>query len=139
MIQNWVKQLSVYPPSILYAGLSQTKTERQAIQVCENLYKFNFGDKRNVLGEVKAAWRELEVLAALRQTSDLPFRAVYIRQVVAEFKKKMLLTERELNKFFSQHKDLTAYYDEWKLSPDVLSKSLDDYVSERELNDARNY
>lgn len=126
MIMNWVEQTSVYPPGHLYAGMPQGKQEKQAVQVCEALYKFNFGDKRNPLGDLRAAWREVEATMLVATAKPiLPLREDYLNKLFDTFLEAAQTAINEMDKVFKQHQAVNEYYKTWRMSyQDVKSRAL---------------
>ena len=61
-IECWLNDIKVYPPGHIFAGKPKGKAEKSCEAICEKLYKFNFGDKKNVLAEVHSSYHELRVM-----------------------------------------------------------------------------
>lgn len=111
MIAEWVAQTQIYPPAHIYAGMPQAKPEKQAISVCE----FNFGQKRNVLGDLRSAWRELEVLAKLH-AEGLNFKPEYLDKAFGEFILIAADAITSLDQVFKKHQAVNEYYKTWRVS-----------------------
>lgn len=116
-IENWVEQTRVYPPGHIYAGMPQGKQEKQAVQLCEQLYKFNFGDKRNVLGDLHAAWWTVKAFILTYQRGPyLEPRAEYVDKIFTEFLEAAKASIDAMDKVFKQHQAVNEYYKEWRMS-----------------------
>lgn len=126
IIDQWVEQTSVYPPGHIYAGMTQGKQEKQAVQVCEQLYKFNFGDKRNPLADLRATWREIEVIMLISTVEPiLPIRVEYLDKIFSEFLDAAQNAINEMDKVFKQHQSVNEYYKTWRVSyQDVKTDAL---------------
>lgn len=123
MIKEWVEQTSVYPPAHLYAGMPQGKQEKQAVQVCEELYKFNFGNKRNPLGDLRAAWREVEVTAKVYNAPPhLPLREFYLDKIISEFLVAAQVAVGAMDDTFKKHQAVNEYYKTWRMSYQDIKK-----------------
>lgn len=117
IIGQWVEQTSVYPPGHIYAGMTQGKQEKQAVQVCEQLYKFNFGDKRNPLADLRATWREIEVIMLISTVEPiLSIRVEYLDKIFTEFLEAAQNAINEMDKVFKQHQAVNEYYKAWRVS-----------------------
>lgn len=113
-LSNWVNQTSVYPPNELYAGMPQGKQEKQAITLCESLYKFNFGKDRNVLGDLRQAWREVYVMLKMAESNSI--NQLYIDKVIDDFLAKAKLAIDAMDACFKQHQAVNQYYQSWRMS-----------------------
>lgn len=111
MIKNWIAQSAVYPPAHIYAGMPQGKKEKQAVTVCESLYRFNFGDKPNLLGNLRSAYRELEVIQILGGT----IKKFQLDKIVNEFLDSAKAAIDKMDYVFKQHQDVNEYYKTWRL------------------------
>ncbi|QHJ79011.1 MAG: hypothetical protein [Caudoviricetes sp.] len=125
MISEWIKQLSKYPPSEVYAGMPQGKQEKQAILLCETLYKLNCGDKPNVLAELRDAFREL-VITSKMNTNDC-VKPTYRAKVLETFLLKAQTAVNAMDAMFKQHQALNLYYKTWRLSYQDIKKATDEY------------
>lgn len=116
MIEEWIKNVSVYPPAEIYAGLPQGKAEKRAVTICEDLYKFNYGKERNVLSDLRAAWREFEVLLILSKTGKfIPVKQERSDAVCDAFLKSAQTVINRLDAMHKQHQDLNQYYKNWRV------------------------
>lgn len=136
MLENWINKTRKYPPAHIYAGMSQTKSERSVIAICETLYRFNFGTNKNVLGELHQQWHELSVLGELRTKTDSPFKQDYVNKTVNDFEKKALKANESLHKMHNQHKDLKEYFSSWEFSTEEIQEMIKEYLIRKKL--ARN-
>lgn len=123
MIESWVQQTSVYPPGHIYAGMPQTKQEKQAIATCEELYKFNFGKERNILGDLRATWREVEITHKLSLTkSYLPTRQEFLDKVFNEFLEAAQVAVNKMDSCFKKHQAVNEYYKNWRVGYQDIKK-----------------
>lgn len=132
-VRDWVAQTAVYPPGHIYAGMVQGKQEKLAITVCEELYKFNHGNKPNVLGELRASWRELEVTLKMSEsdTENCFVKTEYWAKVVGEFLFWAREAQAEMDRVFGKHQAVKAYYELWKLkAKDINSIFYDAFSKE---------
>lgn len=130
-VKAWVEATAVYPPGHIYAGMVQGKQEKLAIKLCEELYKFNHGSSPNVLGELRASWRELEVTMILAEndTENMFILDSYWAKVIGEFLFWAREATTKMDKVFKGHQAVSAYYDEWKLKAKEINSMLYDTVT----------
>ena len=117
LMGNWVNNTALYPPAHIYAGMSQSKVEKNAIRICEELYRFNFGDSPNVLGELRSAFRELCVMTHVenQHPTHMKLREEHVAEVKGTFMYWALNAVREMDRVFKQHQDLWKWYNNFKL------------------------
>lgn len=138
ILSNWVENTTLYPPAHIYAGKPQGKPEKQAVAICEELYKFNCGQDKNVLGELKELWRHGNVLCTLNYDGSVK------REIMEEQFDKLLAALIEANNklqtVFKKHQDLNKWYnDHLKVSNAQLKEAIYTY-KQAQLNiiDSRN-
>ncbi|QPI14040.1 hypothetical protein MYO4S_00289 [Serratia phage 4S] len=108
ILSNWVANTALYPPAYIYAGKAQTKQERQAVAVCEELYKFNWGDKKNILGELHEAARYVDVICSLNY--DHKMKHEEINKAFDVFQELVIEANNKLVEVFKKHQDLNKWY-----------------------------
>lgn len=124
LMNNWVENTALYPPAHIYAGKPQGKQEKNAVRICEELYKFNHGNKPNVLGELRSAWRDVVVTSIMNANYDVKIE--YIDKVQGTFLFWALIANRELQKLCKQHPDLAGWYKPWALKNQEIKSYLYD-------------
>lgn len=110
ILSNWVANTALYPPAHIYAGMAKGKQEKLAETICEELYKFNWGTEKNVLGELREIWRHGNVLCTLNYDGSVK------REVIeANFDKlldALIETNNKLQAVFKKHQDLNKWYND---------------------------
>ena len=76
-VQQYIQNFTAYPVSVMFGHIDtptpkQKKAEKRVAEICEALYRFDC----TVLSDVRAAFRELDVLISL---SDDKFRIKQVR------------------------------------------------------------
>lgn len=125
-LKKWINCISKYPSSeIFFEGNSQSaKAEKRINGICEELYKFNFGENKvNVLAELRTTFRELEVLT--RMGID-KCRIEYFQKVILDFEKASKQAICALDNMHKKDPILQAYYSEFKMSTSDVEEVLKD-------------
>lgn len=108
ILSNWVDNTALYPPAHIYAGMPKGKAEKQAEAICEELYKFNWGKDKNVLGELRELWRHTNVLCTLNYDGSVK------REVMeGQFNKlqdALIEANNKLQEVYKRHQDLNKWY-----------------------------
>ncbi|WJZ27966.1 hypothetical protein NCTGTJJY_CDS0087 [Serratia phage 92A1] len=107
ILSNWVANTALYPPAHIYAGKQQGKQEKQAIAICEELYRLNWGDSTNIIGELQEAARAVNVVCAINY--DHKMKHEYINKVFDDFLAKALTVNNALTEIFKKHQDLNKW------------------------------
>lgn len=130
-VKDWVAQTSVYPPGHIYQGMVQGKQEKLAIKLCEELYRFNHGSQPNVLGELRASWRELEVTMKMAEsdTENMYVLNSYWAKVIGEFLYWAKEAVRKMDEVYKGHQAVNAYYGLWKLKAKEINSLMYDTVT----------
>ena len=118
LMGNWVNNTAYYPPAHIYAGMVQGKAEKNAIRICEELYRFNFGDSPNVLGELRTAFRELDVMIHMKNAypSHMELRNEHVAEVFGTFLYWALRANQDMERIYKPHQDLWKWYNASKLT-----------------------
>lgn len=130
-VKDWVAQTSVYPPAHIYQGMVQGKQEKLAIKLCEELYRFNHGNQPNVLGELRASWRELEVTMKMAESDSENIFVLdsYWAKVIGEFLYWAKEAVHKMDEVYKGHQAVNAYYNEWKLKAKEINSAMYDTVT----------
>ena len=130
ILSNWVENTTLYPPAYIYAGKAQTKTERNAIAICEELYKLSHGNKPNVLAELRDAWNTTLVVSKLNY--DKSIKPVVIQAAYDNLLEKAIVVNNRLTEVFKQHQDLNKWKnDHLKVSNSELKSVINAYKMEQ--------
>lgn len=130
ILSNWVENTTLYPPAYIYAGKAQTKTERNAIAICEELYKLSHGNKPNVLTELRDAWNTALVVSKLNY--DKSIKPVVIQAAYSNLLEKAIIVNNRLTEVFKQHQDLNKWKnDHLKVSNAELKSVINAYKMEQ--------
>ena len=125
LINDWVKHMLTYPPSEMFYqkyGPKHEKAEKRIKNICEDLYKFNWTDgKANVLGELKMAHREFDVLSKIHLKAIKP---EYVLKAKEDFLLKVKPAIQAFELMIKKDQLLQEYYKEWKIS----YKDISDYM-----------
>lgn len=126
ILSNWVDNTALYPPAHIYAGMAKGKAEKQAEAICEELYKFNWGKDKNVLGELRELWRHTNILCALNYDGSVK------REVMeAQFTKlqdALIEANNKLQEVYKKHQDLNKWYNtNLKVSNSQLKEAIYTY------------
>ena len=126
ILSNWVDNTALYPPAHIYDGMAKGKAEKQAEAICEELYKFNWGKDKNVLGELRELWRHTNVLCALNYDGSVK------REVMeAQFTKlqdALIEANNKLQEVYKKHQDLNKWYNtNLKVSNSQLKEAIYTY------------
>lgn len=137
-IKDWVNNTSVYPPGHIYAGQPQGKQEKLAVTACEDLYKFNHGNKPNVLGELRASWRELEVTMKMAESDSERIFVLpeYFSKVIGEFLYWANRSVKSMDDCFKKHQAVNAYYSSWKMKTKEINQIVYDSFNKEIYFDA---
>lgn len=126
ILGNWVNNTQLYPPAHIYAGQAKGKQEKRAEDICEELYKFSFGNKRNLLGELREASRQIDVLSSLNH--DGRWKKERIEKLFDEYSILAVEVNTKLQSVFKPHQDLNKWYEtHLKVSNQELKKIIGDY------------
>ncbi|UGO48158.1 hypothetical protein vBKpnAMK6_00230 [Klebsiella phage vB_Kpn_AM_K6] len=125
-IECWLNNIKVYPPGHIFAGKPKGKAEKSCEAICEKLYKFNFGDKKNVLAEVHSSYHELRVMVnVFRAPPFIELRKEYANKVFDTFLANVQDAVKHLDEMHKQHQDLNAYYKPWRKSYQELKNRIE--------------
>lgn len=126
ILSNWVANTQLYPPAHIYAGQPQGKQEKRAIAICEALYKFTWGDDRNLLGELRELSRTIDVLSCLNY--DGRWKKENIEKMYNDYSALAVEVNNRLQEVFKQHQDLNKWYqDNLKVSNQELKQIINGY------------
>lgn len=110
ILANWVQNTSLYPPAYIYAGMAKGKQEKQAEAICEELYKFNWGKDKNVLGELRELWRHMNVLCSTNYDGSV--KREVIEKYFDDLQAALIEANNKLQMVFKKHQDLNKWYNE---------------------------
>ncbi|WZB37542.1 hypothetical protein [Erwinia phage COW86c] len=108
ILSNWVDNTALYPPAYIYAGMAKGKAEKQAEAICEELYKFTWGDKKNVLGELREIWRHASILCKLNYDGSV--KREVIEKTFDKLQEALIEANNKLVETFKKHQDLNKWY-----------------------------
>lgn len=128
-INDWINSVMAYPPGTIYAGKAVGKQEKSAQAICEELYRFNHGKEVNVLGELRSAWRDVQVVNNL----DLDIKPEYLAKVYGEFYFWSSRAVVSMDTVFKKHQDVWKYYQEFRLSFKNISDEIFAHIG-KDLN-----
>lgn len=130
-LQQWIKQISLYPVSEIFAGTSQQKAEKRVEKICDELYKLSFPNGQvNVLADVRNAFRELEIVVKLNLKGT---KLDYINKVESEFLTCTKIAISALDEMHKKDPLLQEYYKTWKISNATMKSLVYDYTSQIKL------
>lgn len=125
-IEFWLADIRVYPPGHIFAGKPKGKAEKACEAICESLYKFNFGNNKNVLSEVHSSWHELIVMVnVFRAPPFIELNKEYANVVFNKFLENTQDAIQQLDKMHKQHQELNAYYKTWRKSYQELKSCVE--------------
>lgn len=107
ILTNWISNTALYPPAYIYAGMAKGKKEKQAEALCEKLYKFNWGNEQNVLGDLREAWRQLCVISTINY--DRKIKHEEIDRIFDEVQELAIKANNLLTETFKGHEDLNKW------------------------------
>lgn len=110
ILANWVQNTALYPPAYIYAGMAKGKQEKQAEAICEELYKFNWGKDKNVLGELRELWRHMNVLCSTNYDGSV--KREVIEKYFDDLQVALIEANNKLQMVFKKHQDLNKWYNE---------------------------
>lgn len=123
---NWVANTQLYPPVHIYAGQPQGKQEKRAVAICEALYKFTWGEERNLIGELREASRAVDVISIMNR--DGRVKKERIEKLFDEYAALAIEVNNRLQEVFKQHQDLNKWYeDHLKVTNQNLKKAINGY------------
>lgn len=130
ILSSWVANTQLYPPAHIYAGKPQGKQEKQAVAICEALYKFTWGSDRNLLGELRELSRTIDVLSQLNY--DGRWNKESIEKLFDNYAVLAIEVNNRLQEVFKQHQDLNKWYqDHLKVSNQTLKMTINTYKHEQ--------
>lgn len=107
ILSNWVANVALYPPAHIYAGKQQGKQEKQAIAICEELYRLNWGDKRNIIGDLQEAFRTTEVMCKINY--DHKMKHTELNKAFEVLLDAALAVNNAITEVFKKHQDLNKW------------------------------
>lgn len=125
-ITNWISNIA-YPPVRIYAGKPQGKQEKAAIKICEEIYSLTYEPpKKNVLGDMKSSWRELEVSLRMIETMEDPhIKTQYFHKQCDNFLSDAQNAINAMDNVFKKHQDLNQYYKGIRVSYQEIKSVID--------------
>lgn len=108
ILSNWVDNTALYPPAYIYAGMAKGKAEKKAEAICEELYKFNWGKDKNVLGELRELWRANTTLSQLNYDGSV--KREVMEQSFDKLLEALIEANNKMQTVFKQHQDLNKWY-----------------------------
>lgn len=126
VIKDWVDNVFLYPPSELFAGKygKDAKAEPRIVQAVETFYRLTVPEgERNLLIELRAAYRDLEVLNNLGLAEIKP-------EAIKECTDKFLSVSKDvitvLDVMFKKDQILQEYYSKFSIKHNVLKSAIYD-------------
>ncbi|BBK09392.1 hypothetical protein [Klebsiella phage 05F01] len=116
-LQEWIDNTRVYPPNHIYQGMAQGKQEKQAMAVCEEIYKFNFGDKKNFLGDLHLVWHEFHCFVNVYLAPPfIEVREEYVNNLCDKLLSEIQSSVSAMDSVFKKHQAVNEYYKSWRIS-----------------------
>lgn len=122
VLKEWMHNVKKYPPAEIFfqkTGPKFEKAEKRCKTICEDLYRFSFPEGEvNILNELGAAYRELEVLTTLGY-DDL--KEGRIKEVSTNFLECAKAACTALEAMHKKDQLLGEYYKSWKVKYQDIS------------------
>ncbi|EHX8550647.1 hypothetical protein K3335_003641 [Salmonella enterica] len=121
VIDTWMKNVKTYPPSEIFFEKygKEAKAETRIQAICEDLYRFTYPEGQdNILADLGAAYRELEVFSLIGMADIKPER---VQAVSTKFLNCAKVACAALEKMHKKDQLLNEYYKSWKVKYQDIS------------------